>query len=315
MNRSRTTAILAPLMGIAVFALSACTERSSAEGSVTSPARTVPVTDSIPRTTSTTARPTTTTAESTTTLAPTTTAAPTTTLAPNVVVVGPSALPIEAVGKRDGDATRAVQERLTQLGFWVGPIDGDFGFTTTQAVMAFQKYVGLPAEGVVDQATADRLATFTERAHGLSDTGNLVEVDKVKQLLHIVVDGTSVWTINTSTGSGVPYEVANKQEPWKTEKGDSITPNGLWKVDRERPDGWWEGDLGKIYRPKYFRGGVAIHGMTSVPNYPASHGCVRVSVWAMDFIWDSGLVPLGTPVWVHELNAPAPPPAPTAEAP
>ena len=45
-----------------------------------------------------------------------------------------------------------------------------------------------------------------------------------------------------------------------------------------------------------------MHGMTSVPNYPASHGCVRLSVMAMDFIWDAGLVPLGTTVWVHGSN-------------
>ena len=60
-----------------------------------------------------------------------------------------------------------------------------------------------------------------------------------------------------------------------------------------------EGDLGKIYRPKYFHGGIAIHGMTSVPNYPASHGCVRLSTQAMDFIWDNDLIPMRSVVWVH----------------
>jgi len=128
----------------------------------------------------------------------------------------------------------------------------------------------------------------------------LVEVDKGRQLLFLVVDGTTLWAFNTSTGSEVPYEAINKKDPTKVEKGDSVTPSGLWEVTRERPDGWWDGDLGQIYRPKYFIGGVAIHGMTSVPNYPASHGCVRVSTQAMDFIWDTGLVPVGSPVWVHE---------------
>ena len=59
-----------------------------------------------------------------------------------------------------------------------------------------------------------------------------------------------------------------------------MTPEGLFQTTRERPEGWWEGDLGKIYRPKYFVGGIAIHGMTSVPNHPASHGCVRLSTAA-----------------------------------
>jgi lipoprotein-anchoring transpeptidase ErfK/SrfK len=71
-------------------------------------------------------------------------------------------------------------------------------------------------------------------------------------------------------------------------------------VNRQREQGWWEGDLGQIYRPKYFVGGVAIHGSNSVPDYPASHGCVRVTVQAMDFIWAADLMPLHTPVWVHQ---------------
>ncbi|MBA2387718.1 MAG: L,D-transpeptidase, partial [Acidimicrobiia bacterium] len=36
-----------------------------------------------------------------------------------------------------------------------------------------------------------------------------------------------------------------------------------------------------------------------VPNYPASHGCVRVTTTAMDFIWANDLIPLRMPVWVH----------------
>ncbi|NMD23811.1 MAG: murein L,D-transpeptidase, partial [Actinobacteria bacterium] len=232
--------------------------------------------------------------------APTTTAAPTTTVASNVVVVGPAATPIVAVGKNNGADTFALQDRLNQLGFWAGLSDGQYGFATLQAVMAFQKYLGLPATGSVDDTTAQYLTAYGDRAHGLADSGTLVEVDKAKQLLFIVVDGQTAWAFNTSTGSGIPYEATNKNDPTKIEKGDAVTPSGLFEVTRERPEGWWEGDLGKIYRPKYFVGGIAIHGMTSVPNYPASHGCVRLSTQAMDFVWDTGLVPVGTPVWVHE---------------
>ena len=86
---------------------------------------------------------------------------------------------------------------------------------------------------------------------------------------------------------------ANSSAAWRSR------PEGRFKVDRERPEGWWEGDLGKIYRPKYFKGGIAVHGSGNVPNYAASHGCVRVSVPAMDFIWDQNLMPMRTAVWVH----------------
>ena len=206
---------------------------------------------------------------------------------------------MEAVGGHSGAATAVIQARLLQLGFWNSGTDGNYGFTTKQAVMAFQKYIGLPATGLVDQSTADYLTNFVERGHASADTGTLVEVDKAKQLLFIVGDGKTLWTFNTSTGSGIPYEAPNKNDPTKIETGDAVTPEGLFHTTRERPEGWWEGDLGKIYRPKYFRGGIAVHGMTSVPNYPASHGCVRLSTAAMDFIWDQNLMPLHIVVWVH----------------
>ena len=47
-----------------------------------------------------------------------------------------------------------------------------------------------------------------------------------------------------------------------------------------------------------------MHGFNNVPNYPASHGCVRVSLPAMDFIWDANLMPMGIPVWVHGADGP-----------
>ena len=68
---------------------------------------------------------------------------------------------------------------------------------------------------------------------------------------------------------------------------------------RNSAEGWWEGELGELYRPKYFRGGIAVHGSNSIPNYPASHGCVRVSTTAMDFFWNENILPMGSAVWVY----------------
>jgi lipoprotein-anchoring transpeptidase ErfK/SrfK len=165
--------------------------------------------------------------------------------------------------------------------------------------MAFQKYAGLTTSGEVDDATAAALTAVTEQGRATADAGTLVEVDKTKQLLFFVVDGRTQWIFNTSTASGKPYEEPDQNTPGEIVKGVADTPNGLHKVDRERPEGWWDGDLGRIYRPKYFVGGVAVHGSNSVPNYPASHGCVRVTTQAMDFIWETGMMPMGLPVWVH----------------
>ena len=37
-------------------------------------------------------------------------------------------------------------------------------------------------------------------------------------------------------------------------------------------------------------GGVAVHGAPRVPNYPASHGCIRVVNPVMDLIWGQNLL-------------------------
>ena len=148
-------------------------------------------------------------------------------------------------------------------------------------MLTFQKFYGLARTSKVDAATAQLLSTTTTRVQGNTTQGSEVEVDKDRQVLMIIHDGITVWALNTATGSGQYYvELSPKTNQY--ESGRAVTPSGTFKTNRERPDGWWEGDLGKIYRPKYFNGGIAIHGMTSVPAQPASHGCVRVNIPAMD---------------------------------
>ena len=305
-------------LGLAAFAatlaLTACTSTSPGgeDGAAeAAPLPTAEPTDPAAVATSETVTPTTVAPATTvppTTAAPVVTEAPTTlappppppsTLPASYEPIAPVDVPLAAVGSGGGAETARVQQRLLDLGFWLEGVDGSYGLTTRQAVMAFQKYVGLPADGSVDGETAAQLSAQAEQSHATADAGTLVEVDKSRQLLFMVVDGRTQWIFNTSTANGQPYEEEDQNTPGEIQKGVAITPDGLHKVNRERPEGWWEGDLGQIYRPKYFVGGVAVHGSNSVPNYPASHGCVRVTVQAMDYIWEAGLMPMNIPVWVH----------------
>lgn len=300
MSSLRRASVALGLASLLLIA-SACTSESGQEAASVSPAPTVVAdTTEVPVITTSTSTSTTT---STTTLVPTTS-----TTLPEIT---PLLMPLVAVGRNDGLETARIQERLLELGFWLQLVDGDFGGTTKQAVMAFQKYVGLEPTAKVDQATADALTLATTRAVGQSnEPGTLVEVDKDKQVLFIMNSGKLLWALNISTGSGQYFLETNQKDLVTWETGRSLTPSGRYKIDREKPDGWWDGDLGRIYRPKYFRGGIAIHGSMSIPNYPASHGCVRVSTAAMDMIWASGLLPKKTPVWVYgnDIEAEGEPP-------
>jgi peptidoglycan hydrolase-like protein with peptidoglycan-binding domain len=275
---------------------SAISNGGGGEGATAQPVALAPTTTAVPTTTTTT---TTTTTSTTTTT--TTTTTPPTTIPETIIELEPLAQPLAAIGTSSGDEAKRVQWRLLELGFWLQEPDGDFGITTRQAVMAFEKFMGFDdPDGRLDEQTAAALSNETVRPHARANSGTLVEVDKGKQLLFFVVDGKTEWILNTSTGNGQAYTEADQNTPGETISGVSLTPSGLHEVNRQRPEGWWEGDLGKIYRPKYFVGGVAVHGSNSIPNYPASHGCVRVSVPAMDWIWDSGVMPMDVPVWVHD---------------
>lgn len=187
--------------------------------------------------------------------------------------------PLLRVGSRGADVTR-LQRTMRANGYWHSGNDGIYGLTTQQAVMAVQKVHGLTRDGICGPQTwgaIDRLS----RPRGRTTTGTVMEVDLGKQVVIFVVSGSTRWVFNTSTG----------KSGWRT-------PAGRFRIFREvnRMD---YGPLGALWRPKYFNGGIAIHGSTSIPGYPASHGCARVSNSAMNYIWSSGLAPIGRRVWVY----------------
>ncbi len=183
-----------------------------------------------------------------------------------------------------------LQRRLTALGYWAGPLDGDFGGQTEQAVWALQKAAGLPATGTVNAATKTALANGV-RPKARSTSGRLIEVDLSRGLLMFVNNGHVDYALNTSTGGGYVYYEAGERDV-------AITPKGKYQTYRV-VDGVDHGPLGDLIRPRYFTGGFAIHGDDYVPSKPVSHGCVRVTEAAIDWIWANNLDPIGTTVYIY----------------
>jgi peptidoglycan hydrolase-like protein with peptidoglycan-binding domain len=203
-------------------------------------------------------------------------------------------IPLDTVVLRPGAAGAAVtnqQNRLVSLGFWLGSVDGRYGLTTTQAVMALQKVYGIPRTGVFDVRTQAVLAVAS-RPKPRSTSGYLIEVDLARQVIMIARNGATEWVINTSTGGGYTYSYGGQTFT-------AITPTGHFTVLRQI-DGLRVGRLGSLWRPKYITNdGIALHGAPSVPSYPASHGCIRMTNAAIDWIWANNVAPLGTAVWVY----------------
>ncbi len=253
----------------------------------TPPVSTVPVT-SLPVTTV----PVSTVVPSSTIVPPATTAPPTTQPAPLIVVPKGKTL---KVGSK-GDAVLALEERLEELKIDTGKVDGRFDWSTWQGVVAFQKYHGLKRSGTVNAETAKRIE-FSLPVGGIKRAagGNWLEVDKGRQITFLYRDGELYRMFAVSTGSGRKYCETGRSGAKVC--GSATTPPGNFRIQR-RISGWRESELGRLYNPLYFNGGIAFHGAPSVPAYPASHGCVRlpmpIAEWFPDFVNN------GWPVYVYE---------------
>ena len=194
-----------------------------------------------------------------------------------------------AIGARGADVVR-LQHQLAGLGYWLGPADGVFGETTRQAVYAPQYAARLDVDGVVGARTRNALARNI-RPVARSTSGVVVEIDVTKQLLLVVSDGRLQSSLHVSSGGGYLY--ADRVGYVR-----ASTPRGEFAVTR-MVDGWDVSRLGRLWRPAYFSAGYAVHGYADVPPYPASHGCVRVSFAAMNWLWESRRIGVGQQVWVY----------------
>jgi peptidoglycan hydrolase-like protein with peptidoglycan-binding domain len=60
-----------------------------------------------------------------------------------------------ALKSKGNDVTVQIQTELAKYGYYSGPIDGDYGSTTTDAVKKLQTDLGVPADGLVGAGTID----------------------------------------------------------------------------------------------------------------------------------------------------------------
>lgn len=190
-----------------------------------------------------------------------------------------------------GAAVTRLQKKLGALGYWCGSADGSFGHLTQQAVWALQKVAGLGRDGVVGAKTWAALHDGKKPKSRIT-SGTSFDVDLDRQILICYTGGRVKWTFNTSTGSGERYYSGGR---WKT----ATTPKGKFAMYRLYSSGWQSGPLGSMYRPGYYDRGWAIHGSNSIPPYPASHGCARISVAAADLLWSQKWIVKGRRVLVR----------------
>lgn len=184
---------------------------------------------------------------------------------------------------------KEAEQRLADMGYWTGAVDGVFDPATRSALIAFQKWEGRAATG---KLTIDELEAIRRgAAPAARETGyEHVEVDLDRQVLLIVAEDGAARVLPVSTGNG-------KEFVYEGQTSIAYTPRGRFVV-YEKGVGWEDNVPGSMYYANYISGGIAIHGSYSVPATPASHGCIRIPMFAAREV--SKLLKLGTIVLVYD---------------
>jgi hypothetical protein len=233
----------------------------------------------------------------------TTAAAPPSTAQPIVVVTEPASQKTQLAGTvakgSVGDDVQVVQQRLTDLGFAPGPIDGQFGENTRQAVWAYEKLVlRTPRAAATGQVTnemwqgmQDDIAIRPRRPNGPGSQH--MEIYLPEQVAAVFHGDLPVLVTHISSGeldaTGQPEEFCETITLDTDENGEvldppvkkqicalSKTPGGVFEFERKYV-GKRVGPLGGMMNPVYFNYGIAVHGADNVPLEPVSHGCVRLN--------------------------------------
>jgi peptidoglycan hydrolase-like protein with peptidoglycan-binding domain len=236
------------------------------------------------------------------TTTPPVTEPPTTTPPETTVVTTPPTTTPPAPRESDGSIL-ALQQRLAELGYDIGTPDGEWGWRTHHTVMAFQKMEGLTRTGKDSPEVRAALERASRPGPFVPNgEGDRVEVDLQRQVLLLWKGGALARILSVSTGNGARYCVDGDCDT-------AITPTGSFRIGRKFA-GKEVSRLGELFHPMYFYGGIAIHGSPSVPGHPASHGCVRIPMYAAASLFDQ--VPRGMRVYVTgngpSASAVAPPP-------
>ena len=179
-----------------------------------------------------------------------------------------------------GAKVTLLQRGLLKLGF-ATPVTGYFDGLTANAVNAFKKTNGTGRDGYASTSVYAMVlrgqGAFKLRYPDSGTHGKHVEFDWSRQVL-VLAD------------RGRPYRV------YHVSSGKASTPTvfGSYRFYSQTPG---TNSHGMVYS-SYFIGGYAIHGYASVPNYPASHGCLRVPIPNAVSIYN--WIDLGDPIYTYQ---------------
>jgi lipoprotein-anchoring transpeptidase ErfK/SrfK len=164
-----------------------------------------------------------------------------------------------------GPMVQLIQQRLAYLHIYI-PQTGVYDQGTGLAMDAYHRLLGWGVYQTVDSRTVQYLLNgwgkFNVR---FPSQGQHAEGDLSNQLLALA-NGSKVYAIF----------------PISSGKPSTPTVLGEFSVYQKTPGYLPDG----MYYSSFFTGGYAIHGYNPAPDYPASHGCMRLPIVDAIFVYN-----------------------------
>ena len=217
-----------------------------------------------------------------------------------------------------GKLVKQMQERLTELGYYEGPLSGNFQKYTTRAVKSVQTQNGLPSTGVVDEETWNLI--FNDAHIVLPNATPKPTPEPTPVPFHIVVDVANQVTSVYGRDENGEYTVVVRQMLCSTGMRSTPSDVGDWVLNGRHATWCIFPKWGNSYARYWTRinGSIAFHSpiYTAVSNSAmkissynklgqrASHGCIRLAVWDAKWIYDN--IGAGTVVSIVEGMDPDP---------
>jgi hypothetical protein len=175
-----------------------------------------------------------------------------------------------------GGATALFNRSLQEQGFHTGTKGSRVTSGTRLAIKAFRKTNRMGRSESYKPSIFRKLLEGKGGFEPRYDNGRHVEVDISRQVMSLIEGDKPVHTFHVSTGSSATPTVRGGYRFYRKDAGYNAK---------------------RMYFSVYFIRGYATHGYNPVPNYPASHGCVRNPIQFSRFIYN--WVQIGMPIYVY----------------
>ena len=204
----------------------------------------------------------------------------------------------QSASAASSSTVREAQTILKKFGMPVGTVDGVWGSQTARGLCAFRIVVGAtPSRSGITSSTMSTLRSYNSR------------YSKLQSIPAKTRSGKSTYMYANQTCQAMLYVKGSRYQKAmaiSTGMAGHSTPNSTYTMGNTAT-GWYcskqypescknhtEGSFatsgkrfGNMYNRRHFVDGKYVHGSTSVPTYPASHGCIRVTIQDSDWMYDN----------------------------